>query len=1052
MTVRTIMLALVLLPFVGAIATGQVNEEWVARYCSAGGGHAERANDIAVDAEGNVYVTGSGGRSTGIMWDAFDIVTVKFGPDGIEEWAAVRQGPADGYGVAYAAALDDQGNVYVTGTERSDDGGGYDYITIKYDSGGSEVWVARDGEPGDNQEVATAIAVDAEGNVLVTGYANDDWEHTQCVTIKYDPEGAVVWSATAEGPPEDTLVEPPSLAVDDEGNVYVALCTDGGDAAADYLTIKYGPDGNEEWSARYDGPAGEDDSPAAIAVDGDGNVTVTGWSAGAGTSADYATIKYDAIGNEVWVARYDGRAGGIDHAHALTLDADGNAYVAGHVDGPGQYNDYDFGTIKYDGDGNELWVATYDSPVPGSREQARDIAVDADGNVYVTGGIEMWTGVSSDYATVKYAPDGTEEWVVRRNGPEGDWAEGYHASAALALDADGNAHVTGYLHVGNPDGYDIDLNVVKYNEHGDELWTACYRGPGADDESATDVAVAPDGTVYVTGVATVGYGPDGSKLWARVFPGVEGVAVATDAWGNACVTGRTSNEDCDFVTLKYASDGTETWSAVYSGGAGSEDEPRDIAVDAEGSVYVTGAATTGHADYATVKYSTDGLQLWVAIYDGPDGLGDWPVGIAVDGAGNVCVTGRVGRDPFADDWDIGTVMYDADGNELWDATYGGGWSWSVACDVAIDGAGNILVTGHAWGNDYDYLTVKYGPDGTELWVSTYNGVGYSRDMPRALAIDSDGNVTITGSSWSVDATGDYATVRYDPDGNELWVARYDGPEGRDDPSDIAVDVDGNTYVTGRSWGGDTDFDYATIKYDPGGTEQWVARYDGPADEYYGSQADSATAIGVDLQGNVYVTGGSTGEYTGLDMTTIKYSNDATPVEGSFYAVANDSGAVMLRWTIASLAGVDGFNLYRTTSIEGPFVRLNDELIPALAPGEYADGTVWPGTTFWYELRAILGDGSEDVVATRAMVTVGGSLNTRLHRPTPSPFIDQTSIVFDVPNHVGPVSLAVYNVPRGRHTARWDGTDAHGEHAAAGVYFVRLEAGEETATRKLVLTR
>src|SRR4030066_122416 len=88
---------------------------------------------------------------------------------------------------------------------------------------------------------------------------------------------------------------------------------------------------------------------------------------------------------------------------------------------------------------------------------------------------------------------------------------------------------------------------------------------------------------------------------------------------------------------------------------------------------------------------------------------------------------------------------------------------------------------------------------------------------------------------------------------EAWVASYNGPGNYDDyASALAVDASGNVYVTGRSWSG-TSYDYATIKYDSNGDTLWVRRYNGP-----GNGFDEAIALAVDNSGNVYVTGHSTG--------------------------------------------------------------------------------------------------------------------------------------------------------------------------------------------------
>src|SRR5262249_24373065 len=192
------------------------------------------------------------------------------------------------------------------------------------------------------------------------------------------------------------------MAVDDSGNIYVTGSSVGPGSCnfycSDYATIKYDPSGTQQWVTRYNGPANDDDHPAAIAVDNSGNVYVTGASLGsAWPNYDYATIKDDTTGNQLWVARYNGPGNDMDFANAIAVDASGNVYVTGSSRGAG--GDFDYATVKYDSSGQQQWIARYNGP-GNVDDEAYGIAVDASGNVYVTGD-SGGSGSGNDYATIK---------------------------------------------------------------------------------------------------------------------------------------------------------------------------------------------------------------------------------------------------------------------------------------------------------------------------------------------------------------------------------------------------------------------------------------------------------------------------------------------------------------------------------------------------------------------------------------------------------------------------------------------------------------------------
>jgi len=406
----------------------------------------------------------------------------------------------------------------------------------------------------------------------------------------------------------------------------------------------------------------------------------------------------------------------------------------------------------------EAWVATYNGP-GNDGDNARALAVDDSGNVYVTG--HSWSGGTiTDYATIKYAPNGDILWARSYNGS----GNTYDEAVALAVDYSGNVYVTGYSW---DSGTYEDYATIKYSSAGETLWVRRYNGPGNSYDRPNALGVDDSGNVYVTG-------------WSGIFP------------------------NYDYATIKYASNGDTLWVTHYNGPGDEWDEATALAVDDSGNVYVTGFSHGGSTawDYATIKYSPSGDTLWVRRYNGPGNGLDVANELAVDDSGYVYVTGN-----------SGTIKYSASGDSLWFGAYGGN-------DLDIDDSGNVYVTGYTYGGDAsvdDYATIKYSPAGDTLWVRRYNGPGNNTDQANALAVDGSGNVYVTGVSYGGGSTlSDYATIKYSPSGDTLWVRRYNGPgNGYDQANALAVDDSGNVYVTGYSAQSSTypyNYDYATIKY------------------------------------------------------------------------------------------------------------------------------------------------------------------------------------------------------------------------------------------------
>ena len=400
-------------------------------------------------------------------------------------WVAIYNGPAKGEDRAHALALDEAGNVCVTGFSAGEDGTDWDYVTIKYSPAGRKLWTARYDGPGNGEGYPLDVAVDTVGNVYVTGYLAGAGTQSDWVTIKYDTDGNELWVTPHNGPANgfDAAM---ALGLDPGGNVYVTGMTEGNGTGRDAVTIKYDPDGSELWVARYNGPGNGTDSNRALVVDASGAVHVTGTSVGDGTGFDAVTIKYDADGSELWVARYIGPGDSDEKGRDVTLDGQGNVCVTGSG-----YPEHDFLTIKYDPDGNELWTARYNGP-GNDFDRADSMVLDTSGNIYVTGPVIC--GYQNDMATVKYDTEGNQQWATLYNDP----SNSDDHPTKVTVDQEDNVYVTGYSISPGPI-FNYSCVTFKYDEDGNQLWMTKYDS--VLDEFPVDMVVDDVGNVYITGSA-----------------------------------------------------------------------------------------------------------------------------------------------------------------------------------------------------------------------------------------------------------------------------------------------------------------------------------------------------------------------------------------------------------------------------------------------------------------------------------------------------------------------------------------------------------------------
>ena len=425
----------------------------------------------------------------------------------------------------------------------------------------------------------------------------------------------------------------------------------------------------------------------------------------------------------------------------------------------------------------------------------------------------------------------TQEGAKGYNGP----GNGIDIAFSLAVDSLGNVFVTG-----NSPGETSanDITTIKYNSAGQRQWIQRYNGPGNGDD-----------------------GTNGTN------------AIGVDNAGNVYVTGWSlGQENTDFVTIKYDTNGFQQWVRRYNGPGNGYDAPYGIAVDPAGMVYVAGGtegAGSG-SDYTIIKYDTAGQRQWVKRHNGPGNGYDVAQSLTVDTAGNAYITGY--STAINGLGDCVTIKYTAGGGQQWLRKYDGEASGTdYGTSIKADAAGNVYVTGGSAGSgtNQDYVTIKYSLAGQMRWASRYSGAGANYDEGRSLGVDGSGNVYVTGvlAFSEGGATDDFGTIKYDSSGFQQWVQTYDGPAHiADEAFSIAIDADGNSYVVGYGHGLTSGSDLTTVKYNTAGVQQWVETYNSPA-----NSTDTGFEIGLDAQANIYVSGSRTGADASLDYLLVKYS-------------------------------------------------------------------------------------------------------------------------------------------------------------------------------------
>jgi hypothetical protein len=359
-----------------------------------------------------------------------------------------------------------------------------------------------------------------------------------------------------------------------------------------------------------------------------------------------------------------------DFGVSLAVDATGNIFATGFSenswDGPDEQSPLNAfsGTGSYDGEifilkldssGSYQWHTFYGSY---DRDWGNSLAMDGDGNLYVTGASEnSWDGpdeqsplnafsgtgsYDGEIFILKLDSSGSYQWHTFFGGS--DWDEGY----SLAVEVTGNIFATGFSDNSwdGPEGQSPlnafsesgDIFVLKLDSSGAYQWHAFY-GSGAED-TVNSLAVDATGNLYVIGVSENSWDGPGGQSPLNAFSG-------------------TGFYDVEIFILKLDSSGAYRWHTFY--GCSSYDYGHSLAVDVTGNTFVTG-------------YSSNS-------WDGP--VGQSPLNAHAGGSDDLFV-----------------LKLDPDGEYEWHAFYGAGSNNDVGYSLAVDGEGNLFMIGYS-GDSWD---------------------------------------------------------------------------------------------------------------------------------------------------------------------------------------------------------------------------------------------------------------------------------------------------------------------------------------------------------------
>ena len=630
-----------------------------------------------------------GNRTQNELWDSHSPLYIKdqnltgtseaiFNPQGVrEDWIYTLDHKVSGYDWASDVAVDDSGNIYITGYTTNLPNG-MDFLTIKYDSHGQELWrVNYDGEQ-HGDDFAKEIVIDDNNDIIIAGYGTSKNFDEDMLIVKYDSQGRLKWQAHFNS--ADNAVDIfHDMLVDMQGNIYLL--------SKSLSLVKFSPDGLQLWmnqinvtltSAIYFSINTEN---SEIIIDSQQNIYIT-------CSTEYRLksleqyisvgeiwiFKYDPSGNHVWTRSYSRSELTMEHLHCAGIDKFDNIFISGISWNESDWNENTTHSIlvKYDSEGNLLWDKT------DTYRGYNQIKLDNSGNLYRNAGINL----------EKYNQSGNLIWSRQIEAFDSwNWPflGGRKIFLDIVIDSLDNIILTGVK--------DRNIAAAKITLHGDLSWNALYKPPDSYISWPHAFTVSKTGEVIICGISsdplysnhdylTLKYDPQGNEEWNATYNGNdtqlgETYHLGLDMHGNVYLSGFDGEQK---ILTKIGFEGNVEW--LHN----NEDSYEiDMKTDGWGNCYFL------YSKFNIVKRNNKGKLLWNAKYQNPLDGGYYSYGMYLDQEGNTYVFGDGYYEENEDTYVnyILVIKYDQNGILQWQERISG---YSLN-SYYVNSNGNVYFTG-----------------------------------------------------------------------------------------------------------------------------------------------------------------------------------------------------------------------------------------------------------------------------------------------------------------------------------------------------------------------